>query len=159
MCEFCRKSPCIIDEFNFCFVVVHLSQIEKYIPGYRFLLFKKPKNKPLFNYKVKFPDLKWIEIIWGDYCLQLNWTMIHSSHQFIVMFKVFITIFSVDRNQNAMQSGMPKRPPTTPYFAQHDELIRYIHGQWQKVSVRIRTYSIIRNELWKFLNVFPSLNK
>lgn len=33
-----------------------------------------------------------------------------------------------------MQTGMPKRPPTMPYFAQHDELIRFIHGQWHKVS-------------------------
>lgn len=54
---------------------------------------------------------------------------------------VFICIF-VDRNQNAMQSGMPKRPPTTPYFAQHDELVKYIHGQWHKVSVRMKAYSM-----------------
>ncbi|XP_031623554.1 MAPK regulated corepressor interacting protein 2 [Contarinia nasturtii] len=38
------------------------------------------------------------------------------------------------RNQNSMPSGLPKRPPM-PYLAQqHDELIRYIHDAWHKIT-------------------------
>lgn len=45
-----------------------------------------------------------------------------------------------------MQSGMPKRPPSTPYFAQHDELIKYIQGQWNKVRIGIKAYSIFERK-------------
>lgn len=49
----------------------------------------------------------------------------------------------VYRNQNPMQTGLPKRP-AMPYLAQHDELIRYIHDAWHKVnSINSKTFSLI----------------
>lgn len=60
-----------------------------------------------------------------------------------------ITIFSHDiyfpisyKNQNSAPTGLQKRAPI-PYYAQHEELIRYIHEAWHKVSNSFVTTEII----------------
>lgn len=58
----------------------------------------------------------------------------HFSRNFQELWTTWLkAAFFVYRNQNSIPSGLPKRPPM-PYLAQHDDLIRYIHDAWHKVS-------------------------
>lgn len=56
-------------------------------------------------------------------------------HSLPISVPLFRPQFSADRNQNqnALPGGVQKRP-AVPYLSQHDELVRFMHESWHKVS-------------------------
>lgn len=74
---------------------------------------------------------------------------------FFCLWKCMISMFYC-RNQNSMQTGLPKRPPM-PYLAQHDELIRYVHDAWYKVKSKVHVFIFILEMSNVFSPIFSAL--